>query len=82
MKQRITASMTVEAALLYPVMLLITFLLVKMTVFQYLTVQKQAAELYDAVFTERKTETSQILRLADTAFDFIPKKEEKGEERE
>ncbi len=71
MKQRIEASMTVEAALLYPVLLLLTFLLVKMTVYQYLTVQKQAAELYDAVFHERKTETSEILRIADTAFDFL-----------
>lgn len=73
MKQRITASMTVEAALLYPVMLLITFLLVKLVGFQYLTVQMQAGELYDAVFTERKTETSQLLRIADTAFDFFLK---------
>lgn len=81
MKQRISASMTVEAALLYPTMLLIFFLLVKMTVFQYLTVRMQAAELYDAVFKERKIETSQILRIADTAFEFIPdKKETEGEE--
>ena len=71
MKRRITASMTVEAALLYPTMLLIVFLLVKLTVYQYAVVQMQAAELYDAVFHERKTETSQILRIADTAFDFL-----------
>lgn len=71
MKQRITASMTVEAALLYPTMLLIVFLLVKLTVYQYAVVQMQAAELYDVVFHERKTETSQILRIADTAFDFL-----------
>lgn len=73
MEQRITASMTVEAALLYPVMLMIAFLLVKMTVFQYLTVQTQAAELYDGVFRERKIETSQLLRIADTAFDYLLK---------
>lgn len=73
MKQRMKASMTVEAALLYPCLLLITFLLVKMVVYQYLSVQKQAAELYDAVFTERKTETSERLRIADTAFDFFAK---------
>ena len=70
MRQRIKASMTVEAALLYPCLLLITFLLVKMTVYQYLTVQMQAADLYDSTIHERKTETSEILRIADTAFDF------------
>ncbi len=78
MKQRMKASMTVEAALLYPCMLLITFLLVKMTVYQYLAVQKQAAELYDAVFEERKTETSELLRIADTAFEFLGEIKEGG----
>ena len=73
MKQRFTASLTVEAALLYPTMLLLTFLLVKITVYQYVTVQNQAAELYDAVFKERKTETSQLIRITDTAFEFLSK---------
>lgn len=73
MKQRFTASLTVEAALLYPTMLLLTFLLVKITVYQYVTVQNQAAELYDAVFIERKTETSQLIRITDTAFEFLSK---------
>ena len=76
MNQRIKASMTVEAALLYPYLLVITFLLVKITVHQYAQVQGQASRLYDTVFTERKAETSEILRLADTAFDLF-KKEEK-----
>lgn len=73
MKQRLTASMTVEATLLYPTMLLLTFLLVKLTVYQYVTVQKQAAELYDAVFIEQKTEASQLIRITDTAFEFLSK---------
>ncbi len=73
MKQRLTASMTVEATLLYPTMLLLTFLLVKLTVYQYVTVQKQAAELYDAVFSEQKTEASQLIRITDTAFEFLSK---------
>lgn len=73
MGQKLKASMTVEAALLYPWMLMITFLLVKLTVYQYVVVQQQAAGLYDAVFVERKIETSELLRLADTAFDFLDK---------
>lgn len=73
MKRRLTASMTVEATLLYPTMLLLTFLLVKLTVYQYVTVQKQAAELYDAVFSEQKTEVSQLIRITDTAFEFLSK---------
>ncbi len=73
MKQKLKASMTVEAALLYPFLLLITCLLVKLTVYQYVAVQKQAAKLYDAVFTERHLETPDILRASDTAFDFFEK---------
>lgn len=73
MKRRLTASVTVEATLLYPTMLLLTFLLVKLTVYQYVTVQKQAAELYDAVFSEQKTEVSQLIRITDTAFEFLSK---------
>lgn len=73
MKQRVRASMTVEAALLYPMMLLIVFLLVKLTVYRYVLVQQQAAELYDEVFRERTIETSQLIRISDTAFDFFSK---------
>lgn len=73
MKQRIQASMTVEAALLYPCLFLITFLLVKLTVFQYLTVNGQAARLYDAVFTERTVGTPDLLRISDMAFDIFGK---------
>jgi len=65
--------MTVEAALLYPFLLMIAFLLVKLTVGQYLAVNRQAAMLYDTVFTEKKMKTSEVLRLADTAFEFFEK---------
>lgn len=73
MGQRVKASMTVEAALLYPVFFMIAILFAKLTVYRYLEVQNCAAAFYDAVFTERKTETSELLRLTDTAFDFFGK---------
>ena len=73
MKRRMRASMTVEAALLYPCMLLITFLLVKLTVYQYLAVNNGAAKLYDAVFTEKKMEAPDLLRISDMAFDIFGK---------
>lgn len=71
MRRRLKASMTVEAALLYPYLLMITFLLVKLTVYQYVAVREQAAELYDAVFTERRVEAPDLVRISDTAFDFF-----------
>ncbi len=73
MKRRIQGSMTVEAAFLYPYLLMIAFLLVKLTVGQYEAVNRQAALLYDTVFTEKRLETSELLRLADTAFEFFEK---------
>lgn len=73
MKKRVKGSMTVEAALLYPYLILITVLLVKLTVYQYAVVKKQASELYDAVFTERKAETSELIRASDTAFELFDK---------
>ena len=73
MKQRIKGSMTVEAAFLYPYMLMITFWLVMVTTDLYAAVNQQAAELYDAVFTEEVPAVSEVLRLADTAFDFFSK---------
>ncbi len=73
MKQRINASMTVEAALLYPYLLLVTFLVVKMTVYEYVVVREQAAALYDAVFTRKQPGPSELLRLADAAFELFGK---------
>lgn len=71
MKQRVKGSMTVEAALLYPFLLLLAFLLVKLTVYQYAVVREQAAALFDAVFTERNMQASELLRATDTAFDYF-----------
>jgi len=71
MKRRIQGSMTVEAAFLYPYLLMITFLLVKLTIGQYEAVNRQAARLYDAVFAEKRSETSELLRFVDTAFEFF-----------
>lgn len=71
MKQRIHGAMTVEAALLYPYLLTIAFLLVKLTIGQYETVNRQAAVLYDTVFEKERLETSDLLRFADTAFDLF-----------
>lgn len=71
MKRRVQGSMTVEAAFLYPYLLAIAFLLVKLTVGQYEAVNRQAAMLYDNVFAEKKAETSEILRFSDTAFDLF-----------
>lgn len=71
MRTKIKGSMTVEAALLYPYLLLITFLLVKLTVARYAVVKEQAARLFDTFFSERKLQTSELLRGADTAFDFF-----------
>jgi len=71
MKERVKGSMTVEAALLYPYLILITVLLIKLTVVQYTVVNRQAAELYDAVFTERGLENPELIRAMDTAFDLF-----------
>ena len=71
MKRRIQGSMTVEAAFLYPYLLTIAFLLVKLTIGQYAAVNHQAAMLYDAVFAEERMRTSKLLRFGDTAFDFF-----------
>ncbi len=71
MKRNLRGSITVEAALLYPFLLLITFLLVKLTLYQYEAVGEQAAGLYDAVFTERELQTPEMVRASDTAFDLF-----------
>lgn len=73
MRRRSNAFMTVEAALLYPMLFLITFLLVQITIYRYGGVQKQAAQLYDAAVQEREIETPELLRAADTAFSLFGK---------
>lgn len=71
MKRRIRGSMTVEAAFLYPYLLTITFLLVKLTIGQYEAVNRQAALLYDTVFNENSMETSELVRFTDAAFEIF-----------
>lgn len=73
MKRKMQGSMTVEAAFLYPYLLMIAFLLVKLTLGQYAAVNRQAARLYDSVFMEERLETTKLLRFADTAFEFFEK---------
>lgn len=69
--ERVKASMTVEAAFIYPYLLLITFLLVELTVYRYISVRKSAADLYDAVVAEQRITVTERLRLTDTAFDLF-----------
>ncbi len=71
MKNGWRGSVTVEAAILYPMLLTVTFLLVQVTLRQYQAVGVQAARLYNAVVTERKMQTPDIIRAAGTAFDFF-----------
>lgn len=66
-------SVTVEAALLYPYLFLITFLAVRLTLLRYDGVREQAAGLYDAVFTDRKLWSSELVRASDAAFDLFGK---------
>lgn len=71
MQQGEKGSITVEAAFLYPFLLLVTFLLVQMTMRQYQATVVQAARLYEAVFSGRKLSTADLIRAADAAFDFF-----------
>lgn len=73
MKRKLNGSVTVEAALLYPFLLTITFLTVQLTLHQYNAVGERAAKLYDTVFTERKFQASELVRASDAAFDFFGK---------
>lgn len=71
MQQKLKGSVTVEAALLYPFLLLITFLLVKLTLCQYEAVANQAADLCRTVFTGQKLQAPEIIRASETVFDFF-----------
>lgn len=71
MQQKLKGSVTVEAALLYPFLLLVTFLLVKLTLCQYEAVAAQAADLCRTMFTEWKLQTPEIIRASETIFDFF-----------
>lgn len=66
-----TASLTVEAALLFPVLFAITFFLVQVTFVRYEEVQVQAGRLYDALLQEDSQEIADKIRIADTAFELF-----------
>lgn len=71
MQQNLKGSVTVEAALLYPFLLLITFLLVKLTLCQYEAVAARAADLCRTVFTGRGLQSPEIIRASEAIFDFF-----------
>lgn len=71
MKQKLRGSITVEAALLYPFLMFLTFLLVELTLSEYKETAGQAAELYKAVFTERELQAPELVKASDTLFDFF-----------
>lgn len=71
MKRKLQGSITVESALLYPFLLLITFLLVNLTLAQYEAVGKQAAELCDAVFRGKRLQSPELVRASETIFEFF-----------
>lgn len=68
-----SGSLTVEAAVLFPFLFTITFLLVQTTMIRYKEVSEQAGILYDAVFQEEKLAISDRIRIADTAFEMFGK---------
>lgn len=65
------ASMTVEAALLFPVLFAITFFLVQATFARYEEVQGQSGRLYDALLQEDSLGIADKIRIADTAFELF-----------
>jgi len=71
------ASLTVEAALIIPLMFLVTFLLIRSTVYCYEAVKKQAGILYDAVVKEGEMVVSlgDVIRISDTAFEIFDSKQ-------
>lgn len=71
MQQNLKGSVTVEAALLYPFLLLITFLLVKLTLCQYEATGARAADLCRTVFTGRGLQAPEIVRASEAIFDFF-----------
>ena len=64
-------SMTVEAALIYPFLFLITFYLVRLTMYQYVAVQREAGALFDKVCGEEFLQTPELIRISEAAFDLF-----------
>lgn len=71
MQRKLKGSVTVEAALLYPFLLLITFLLVRLTLGEYAATGAQAADLCRTVFTGRRLQAPEIIRASEAVFDFF-----------
>ena len=65
--------MTVEAALLFPFLFLITFVLTQNTLVRYEEVINRAGELFDAAVREERFMAADKLRIADTAFELFGK---------
>lgn len=66
-------SMTVEAALLFPFLFLITFVLTQNTLVRYEEVTNRAGEFFDAAVREERFMAADKLRIADTAFELFGK---------
>lgn len=71
MKKKMKASATVEAALIYPFLFLITFFLVRITMYQYKAVQQEAGVLFDRVCGEDCLQTPELVRISEAAFDLF-----------
>lgn len=71
MKKRKKGSATVEAALIYPFLFLITFFLVRITVYQYAAVQQEAGILFDRVCGKGVLQTPELIRISEAAFDLF-----------
>lgn len=73
MKKKMKASATVEAALIYPFLFLITFFLVRITMYQYAAVQQEAGVLFDKVCGKGFLQTPELVRISEAAFDLFSK---------
>lgn len=66
------ASLTVEAALVFPILFAVVFLLVRVTIWEYKDVQERSSMLIqDTTGSGAEISTTQIIRITDTAFRVI-----------
>ena len=71
MRKKVKGSMTVEAALIYPFLFLVTLFLVRITMYQYVAVRQDAELLFDKVCGDHFLETPELIRISETAFDLF-----------
>lgn len=71
MRKKAKGSMTIEAALIYPFLFLITFFLVRITMYQYVAVRQDAELLFDKVCGDHFLETPELIRISEAAFDLF-----------